>query len=275
MSFHWFAVCSVVGPARKLRRICAACMMVLPAAGAAAESSVENPPLPVPRPQALAGPKSAASLPPHAPAQTVERDVGTPVSPTDPGPTRKAYRVLIQREADKNGLPADIAESVAAIESGYDPAAVGAVGEIGLMQVRPETAAMLGFKGDLTELARPEVNIHYGVTYLGQAWRLANGDLCRALMKYRAGHGEELMSALSVTYCGRARAHLAAIGSPFAAGVTVPFVYDPILPKTPAAKRGPKIRTAAVSRAFWAAHEARVKAITAQIEARWRRMASR
>jgi len=39
------------------------------------------------------------------------------------------------------------------------------------------------------------VNIHYGVTYLSQAWRLANGDLCRALMKYRAGHGEEMMSA--------------------------------------------------------------------------------
>ena len=56
------------------------------------------------------------------------------------------------------------------------------VGEIGLMQVRPETAALLGFRGDLAELARPEVNIHYGVAYLAEAWRLANGDLCRALM---------------------------------------------------------------------------------------------
>ena len=187
----------------------------------------------------------------------------------------KTYRALIKREAEKNGLPPDIADAVAAIESGYDPGAIGGVGEIGLMQVRPETAAMLGFKGDLAELARPDVNIHYGVTYLGQAWRLAGGDLCRALMKYRAGHGEEIMSALSMTYCGRARAHLAAAGSPFAAAISVPFVFDPALPVAPAAKRGPRIRTAAVSRAFWAAHDARVKAITKLIEAKWRRMASR
>jgi soluble lytic murein transglycosylase-like protein len=187
----------------------------------------------------------------------------------------KTYRALIKREAEKNGLPPDIADAVAAIESGYDPDAIGGVGEIGLMQVRPGTAAMLGFKGDLAELARPDVNIHYGVTYLGEAWRLANGDLCRALMKYRAGHGEEIMSVLSLTYCGRARAHLAAAGSPFAAAVSVPFVFDPALPVAPAAKRGPKIRTAAVSRAFWAAHDARVKAIVKRLEAKWRRMASR
>jgi hypothetical protein len=274
-SSSWFAVCSVVGPARKLRRICTVCTIVLPPAGAGAASFVENPPLPVPRPAVLVDHQTSVGLSGHGPANTAEGEAGTQGGATDSGPTRKAYRVLIQTEAEKNGLPADIADSVVAIESGYDLGAIGAVGEIGLMQVRPETAAMLGFKGDLSELARPEINIHYGVTYLGQAWRLANGDLCRALMKYRAGHSEEMMSALSVTYCGRARAHLAAIGSPFAASVDVPFVFDPVWPRTPAARRGPKIRTAAVSRAFWAAHEAKVKAITARIEAKWRRIASR
>jgi soluble lytic murein transglycosylase-like protein len=187
----------------------------------------------------------------------------------------KTYRALIKREAEKNGLPPDIADAVAAIESGYDPDAIGGVGEIGLMQVRPGTAAMLGFKGELAELARPDVNIHYGVTYLGEAWRLANGDLCRAMMKYRAGHGAEIMTALSMTYCGRARAHLVAAGSPFAAAISVPFAFNPALPVAPVAKRGPRIRTAAVSRAFWAAHDARVKAIVKRLEAKWRRMASR
>jgi hypothetical protein len=33
--------------------------------------------------------------------------------------------------------------------------------------------------------------------------------------------------------------------------------------------------TAAASRAFWAAHEARIRAIKARIESRWHRMASR
>ncbi len=195
-------------------------------------------------------------------------------APETAGP-RDVYRALLKKEAEKNGLPPDIADSVAAIESGYDPTVIGGAGEIGLMQVLPGTAAMLGFKGDLAELAKPEVNIRLGVTYLAEAWRLANGDLCRALMKYRAGHGEEVMSPLSATYCGRARAHLAAINSPFAIGVSIPMVFDSLPPRPQAAKRGPRIRTAAVSRAFWAAHDARVKGITARIEAKWRKMASR
>jgi Transglycosylase SLT domain len=193
---------------------------------------------------------------------------------------RQNFIALLQREAARTGLPPDIADAVVSIESGYDPSVIGDVGEVGLMQVRPETAALLGFRGDLAELARPEVNIHYGVAYLAEAWRLANGDLCRALMKYRAGHGEELMSPLSATYCWRARAHLAAIGSPFAAGVSVPTAFDPMEPQAQpirrARRRGlPPIRTAATSRAFWAAHEARVAAISKRIEAKWRRMASR
>jgi Transglycosylase SLT domain len=193
---------------------------------------------------------------------------------------RQNFIALLRREAARAGVPLDIAEAVVSIESGYDPSVIGDVGEIGLMQVRPETAALLGFRGDLAELAKPEVNIHYGVAYLAEAWRLANGDLCRALMKYRAGHGEELMSPLSATYCWRARAHLAEIGSPFAAGVSVPIAFDPMEQQAQSIRRArrrglPPIRTAATSRAFWAAHEARVAAVSRRIEAKWRRMASR
>ena len=86
------------------------------------------------------------------------------------------------------------------------------------MQVRPETAAMLGYQGGATGLFDPETNVRLGVTYLARAWQLANGDVCRALMKYRAGWGEERMTPLSVEYCRRARGHLAALGSPLAGG---------------------------------------------------------
>ena len=122
---------------------------------------------------------------------------------TDGQAARQRIRALLRREAGFSGLPYDIADAVTAIESGYDPGVIGAVGEIGLMQVRPETAAMLGFQGDAAELARPEINVHYGVAYLAGAWRLAKGDVCRALMKYRAGHNQELMTPLSAT-CRRA-----------------------------------------------------------------------
>jgi hypothetical protein len=209
---------------------------------------------------------------------------------------RALVRGLVEKEVLNTGLPADIADAVVHVESNYEPSTIGAVGEIGLMQIRPETAAMLGFRGSNDELAKPEINIHYGVIYLSKAWRLADGDLCRALMKYRAGHGEEIMTPRSVSYCQRARSHLAALGSSFAIGGTATPVIVPAAASSASAGHparpesdSPRLAmaspadvyaryrrgTPSASRAFWAAHEARVHAITAQIESRWRRVASR
>lgn len=96
---------------------------------------------------------------PPAPESMTELGAGeTPSS-------RAEIRKIIERETAKTGLPADIAEAVVFVESGYNPAVIGSVGEIGLMQVRPETASMLGFRGNTTELAEPDINIHYGVLY--------------------------------------------------------------------------------------------------------------
>jgi soluble lytic murein transglycosylase-like protein len=125
---------------------------------------------------------------------------------------RASYRALIEKEAGGAGLAPEIAEAVMAVESGYNPAAIGGVGEIGLMQILPSTARMLGFVGNNADLAVPATNIHYGVTYLARAWRLAGGDLCTAVMKYRAGHGETRFSFLSVNYCIAVRSKLAARG---------------------------------------------------------------
>jgi soluble lytic murein transglycosylase-like protein len=108
-----------------------------------------------------------------------------------------------------------------AVESGYNPDAVGTSGEIGLMQLMAGTARLLGFAGSNAELAVPETNIHLGVTYLAQAWRLAGGDLCTAVMKYRAGHGETWFSYLSVNYCLAVRAKLFERGFPVTGSVPV------------------------------------------------------
>lgn len=220
------------------------------------------------------------------------REPATPIAAPAPS-FRAIIRAIVEREAQKAGLPADIAMAVMRVESNFDPALIGSVGEIGLMQVRPETAALMGFKGSLQELATPEVNIHYGVTYLAKAWRLADGDLCRALMKYRAGHGEESMTARSVSYCSRAESYLVSPDTPpsgtepavtatarTAAAATARAVKGTTAPIS--ALASPKAvyaqykqGTAAASRAFWAAHEARVKAIDAKLQAGWRRVASR
>ncbi|MBR0959226.1 transglycosylase SLT domain-containing protein [Bradyrhizobium japonicum] len=207
--------------------------------------------------------------------------------------SRAVIRKIIERETANTDLPADIAEAVVFVESGYNPAVIGSVGEIGLMQVRPETAAMLGFRGSNAELAEPDINIHYGVLYLSRAWRLAGGDLCRALMKYRAGHGEEEMTARSQVYCNRARNRLAAMNAspvgteaaaapdpaPPVAAVAAAPARPASRPKMPVQPKAVYARyrqgTAAASRAYWAAHEARVSQIKARIEARWKRVASR
>jgi soluble lytic murein transglycosylase-like protein len=170
---------------------------------------------------------SAASVP----ASSVNNDDSR--SKTTPSSTRLAalqeepaistapltYRTMIAREAKLVDLPPEIAEAVMAVESGYNPAVVGSSGEIGLMQVLPSTARMMGFSGTFEELAVPAVNIHYGVSYLGQAWHLAGRDICTAVMKYRAGHGETRFSQLSVDYCLKVRARLMARGYPVSGAV--------------------------------------------------------
>lgn len=234
-------------------------------------------------PHATAAASELVELPREADAPKVEVEN----SKDAPGPSfRAAVRAMVEQEVRKTGLPVGIADAVVHVESNYDPSVIGGVGEIGLMQVRPGTAAMLGFRGTTEELAKPEINIHYGVAYLSKAWRLANGDLCRTLMKYRAGHGQEVMTPRSVSYCNRARSHLAALGSPLATGGPTP---PAIIPTSVLANNQPKSMlispkevyaqyrqgTSAASRAFWAIHEARVRIIKARIEAKWHRVASR
>jgi hypothetical protein len=241
-----------------------------------------------------AGTGTAQSTPAEQGSEVPEA-IEPPASNAEKFPARAAIRAIIERETAITRLPADIADAVAFVESRYDSTVVGGVGEVGVMQVRPETAAMLGFRGTLAELATPEINIHYGVKYLSRAWRLAGGDLCRALMKYRAGHGEEVMTARSRIYCNRARNRLIAMNSAFASPEALAAIGPVVEPPPPAAsvsaigsKPKPKVPirpadvyasfrqgTAAASRAYWAAHEAKIRAIKARIESRWKRVASR
>lgn len=174
-----------------------------------------------------AGQKQSDAAGSEAAQSSAERADSPPASPmVSSTPIRAAnpralYRALIEREVRNTSLPADVAEAVMGVESGYDPTRIGADGEIGLMQVMPPTARMLGYTGSMTDFAAPEINIKYGVIYLAQAWAKAGGDLCTALMKYRAGHGETRFSQLSVDYCTKARARLVAKGYPVTGSVPV------------------------------------------------------
>lgn len=194
-----------------------------------------------------------------------------------PAASPLAFRLIAKAEAEKAGLPYAMVDAVMKIESGYHPEALGGVGEIGLMQVRPATAAMMGFRGTPADLADPATNIHYGAAYLGKAWHLAGGDVCKTLMKYRAGHGETIMTPLSVTYCQRARVHLASIGSPLAGTIT-PADLVAATAAVDAARASESLtihgrpKTGA---SFWAAFRSRIGRINAKLEAKWKRTALR
>ena len=224
-----------------------------------------------------------APVPPTRPVAEAAKALPTLAAPPSTAP-RQRYLPLIEREAKAKGLPPEVADAVARVESGYNPGAVGGSGERGLMQVMPPTASMLGFKGSAGELAEPETNIKLGVEYLAGAWKLAHGDLCRALMKYRAGHNEERFSPLSIEYCRRAREHLAALGSPLASSALPSANYFPsaampvgspgtftaqVRRVNGALRRIAPVRTASTSKRFWAAHMARIRAIEARLP--WRR----
>jgi soluble lytic murein transglycosylase-like protein len=169
-----------------------------------------------------------SSNPGAAPAEnTLKQDESPKREPPPVSDARVRYRALVEKEAAQAGLAPEVAEAVMAVESGYNPGAIGGVGEIGLMQILPSTARMLGFNGTLADLAVPETNIHYGVTYLAAAWRLAAGDLCTAVMKYRAGHGETRFSFLSVNYCLAVRSKLLARGFPVTGNVPVATFGEP------------------------------------------------
>ncbi|MBR0838984.1 transglycosylase SLT domain-containing protein [Bradyrhizobium liaoningense] len=172
-------------------------------------------------------PLTAADLPPANPLLANYTYRTSAMFGRDWRAGRAEYRQLVERESLAFGLPPALVDAVMAVESRYNPGVVGMDGEVGLMQVMLPTARMMGFAGTPAELASPEVNVHYGVRYLAGAWRRANGDLCTAAMKYRAGHGETRFSYLSVEYCTRVRAHLAANGVAVTGSVPQPTFGRP------------------------------------------------
>ncbi|MGP2493224.1 lytic transglycosylase domain-containing protein [Mesorhizobium sp. PUT5] len=124
------------------------------------------------------------------------------------------YSSIIARYAASYGVPVSLANAVVRIESNYRPNTVGSAGEIGLMQIKPSTARMLGYTGSAKGLFDPETNIKYGMKYLAMAQDLSDGTTCGTILKYNAGHAATRMNAVSSAYCRKVKVQLAALGAP-------------------------------------------------------------
>lgn len=88
------------------------------------------------------------------------------------------------REANRQGVPVDLALALANQESGFNPNAKSSVGAIGVMQLMPATARSLGVNPN-----NVDDNIRGGITYLRNSLAHYNGDVALALASYNAGYG--------------------------------------------------------------------------------------
>jgi soluble lytic murein transglycosylase-like protein len=109
-----------------------------------------------------------------------------PAPPASPAakPAAATPQELVQRAAEKYGLPPALLHSVAKAESGYQVAALSPKGAIGLMQLMPATAAELN-----ADPNDPEQNADAGARYLRELLIRYDGSAHRALAAYNAGPG--------------------------------------------------------------------------------------
>lgn len=116
-----------------------------------------------------------------------------------------SYTTLVSLYASTYGVPVSLAHAVITVESNYRADARGSAGEVGLMQIKPSTARMMGYSGGVKGLFDPETNIKYGMKYLAMAHQLAGGNTCGTILRYNAGHGAKRMNPVSAAYCSKVK----------------------------------------------------------------------
>lgn len=82
---------------------------------------------------------------------------------------RQVILAKIHVHAEGANVPIDTALAVVLQESSFRPNVTGAAGEIGLMQLKCQTARGIGYKGTCSDLYDPDTNLHYGLRYLRKA----------------------------------------------------------------------------------------------------------
>lgn len=117
--------------------------------------------------------------------------------------TDAKFASIVAKYAAETGVPPALAHAVIRVESNYRPNVTGRAGEVGLMQIKPATARMMGYSGSAKGLYDPETNIRFGMKYLAKAQSVGDGTTCGTILKYNAGHGAKRMNPISANYCAK------------------------------------------------------------------------
>lgn len=94
-----------------------------------------------------------------------------------------AAYALVTRSALRHGLPPALVHGIVRVESGYRCSAYNH-GATGIMQVKVETARLVGIRRGLRSCA---VGLEAGMRYLEQAYRIARGNSAVAATLYNRG----------------------------------------------------------------------------------------
>ncbi|MEM6390610.1 MAG: lytic transglycosylase domain-containing protein [Pseudomonadota bacterium] len=103
-----------------------------------------------------------------------------------PGETPE-MRALVQEYAGVHDIPEALLHAVIQRESDYRADARNGP-YWGLMQILPQTARTMGFRGEPSDLLDPEVNLTYAGRYLRGAWIVSDGNIDEAVMWYARGY---------------------------------------------------------------------------------------
>jgi soluble lytic murein transglycosylase-like protein len=94
---------------------------------------------------------------------------------------------LVEKYARLYDMPASLIHRMIRRESGYNPAARHGP-YYGLLQIMPQTAQQMGYRGPPSGLLDAETNLKYAGKYLRGAWIVANGSQSRAEYWYAHGY---------------------------------------------------------------------------------------
>ncbi len=96
-------------------------------------------------------------------------------------------RRLINKYADVHDIPVTLLHRVIIRESTHNPVARNGP-YYGLMQLHPETARTMGYRGSPEGLLDAETNLIYAGRYLRGAWLISDGDDETAINWYARGY---------------------------------------------------------------------------------------
>jgi soluble lytic murein transglycosylase-like protein len=103
-----------------------------------------------------------------------------------PGETPE-MRALIRKYATVHDIPESLLHRVIQRESDYNAGARNGP-YYGLMQILPQTAQTMGYRGAPSGLLDAETNLIYAGKYLRGAWMVSGGDEAEAVMWYARGY---------------------------------------------------------------------------------------